>query len=91
MTLFLLSAFLVMFSGAQPIYHPQNERFSKDCENVYQVLREFRRDIDELKHSIKQLQIREQGEDKSTVKTTINQQWVELCTTMDTTHTYHNI
>lgn len=62
MTLFLLSAFLVMFSGAQPIYHPQNERFSKDCENVYQVLREFRRDIDELKHSIKQLQIREQGE-----------------------------
>lgn len=62
MTLFLLSAFLVMFSGAQPIYHPQNERFSKDWENVYQVLREFRRDIDELKHSIKQLQIREQGE-----------------------------
>ncbi|XP_065936900.1 uncharacterized protein [Magallana gigas] len=57
----LLSVFVVMFSAAQPIYHTQNECYSKDFENVYQVLREFRSDIDELKHSIKQLQNREQG------------------------------
>lgn len=29
--------------------------------------------------------------DKSTVITTNDQRWVELCTTMDTTYTNHNI
>lgn len=57
----LLSTFVVMFSAAQPIYHTQNECYSKDFENVYQVLREFRSDIDELKNSIKQLHNRKQG------------------------------
>lgn len=57
----LLSTFVVMFSAAQPIYHIQNECDSKDFENVYQILKEFRRNIDELKQSIKQLQNRKQG------------------------------
>lgn len=57
----LFSAFVVMFSAAQPIYHTQNECYSKDFENVYQILKEFREDIDGLKQSIKQLQNRKQG------------------------------
>uniref|UniRef100_K1Q636 Uncharacterized protein n=1 Tax=Magallana gigas TaxID=29159 RepID=K1Q636_MAGGI len=57
----LFSAFVVMFSAAQPIYHTQNECYSKDFENVYQILKEFREDIDWLKQSIKQLQNRKQG------------------------------
>lgn len=57
----LFSAFVVMFSAAQPIYHTQNECYSKDFENVYQILKAFREDIDGLKQSIKQLQNRKQG------------------------------
>lgn len=45
-----------MFSGAQHIYQSQNKCSMNDCENVYQVLRDFRNDINKLKHSLRQLQ-----------------------------------
>lgn len=55
----ILIAFLVIFSGAQPIYNPQDE-WSK-CDNNHQILREIRRDLNELTHLITQLQNKELG------------------------------
>lgn len=50
---YLLFALHVVFSGAQHIYQPQNECSIQDCETI---LRDIRKDIVELKHSVEQLQ-----------------------------------
>lgn len=50
---YLLFALHVVFSGAQHIYQPQNECSNQDYETI---LRDIRKDIVELKHSIEQLQ-----------------------------------
>nr|XP_034306423.1 uncharacterized protein LOC105333784 [Crassostrea gigas] len=57
--IFILIAFLVIFSGAQPIYNPQNE-WSK-CDNNHQILRDIRRGINELTHLVTHLQNKKLG------------------------------
>lgn len=59
--LFLLSAFLVKFSGTQPIYQDQNDWSSKSCENDHQILRGIRSDVNELTHLVRQLHNKELG------------------------------
>uniref|UniRef100_A0A8W8M691 C1q domain-containing protein n=1 Tax=Magallana gigas TaxID=29159 RepID=A0A8W8M691_MAGGI len=55
----IVIGFLVIFTGAQPIYNPQNE-WSK-CDNNHQILREIRRDLNELTHLVRQLKNKELG------------------------------
>lgn len=50
---YLLFALHVVFSGAQHIYQPQSECSNQDYETI---LRDIRKDIVELKHSMEQLQ-----------------------------------
>lgn len=53
--MFLLSAFLVTFSGAQHIYQSQNEWSRNDCGNIHQILRDIKNDIDQLTNTVGQI------------------------------------